>query len=330
MNGQQPTFVGFANFAGVYPAFLTPVFRCGDSLLIQAIDNWQMMDWAPLARIDTQRLLRTETSVVTPRHEGEALFAFAFSPSDTLCGSRTALGSQLRARLQSLSLSPFLLEEVASFLGDTKLETVARRKAGQAIGHLNKQIGQNWNRMSPEWKGPKGPTKTRKELLAEQIASAVGAGREVAVETVDFSDPNRPKTCLEVDFPIIPINQIAAIEGNSSKPIYQMSKWWARRRSSVFRSMLLAAAMKAPEDESRAAKAVWDVYYANHQKRGSLRHLKVAEPFMGGGTTIVEGSRLGDADVRLRSKPGRLVCGQKRNGAGRHSGSKASPGGHRS
>lgn len=135
--------------------------------------------------------------------------------------------------------------------------------------------------------------KSKKELLTEQIAAAVGAGREVAVETVDFSDPNRPKTCLEVDFPIIPINQIATIEGNAGKPIYQMSKWWARRRSSVFRSMLLAAAMKAPEDESKAAKAVWEVYYANHQKRGTLRHLKVADPFMGGGTTIVEGSRLG-------------------------------------
>jgi putative DNA methylase len=135
--------------------------------------------------------------------------------------------------------------------------------------------------------------KSKKELLTEQIAAAVGAGREVAVETVDFSDPNRPKTCLEVDFPIIPINQIAIIEGNAGKPIYQMSKWWARRRSSVFRSMLLAAAMKAPEDESKAAKAVWDVYYANHQERGTLRHLKVADPFMGGGTTIVEGSRLG-------------------------------------
>ena len=135
--------------------------------------------------------------------------------------------------------------------------------------------------------------KSKKELLTEQIAAAVKAGREVAVETVDFSDPNRPKTCLEVDFPIIPINQIAIIEGNAGKPIYQMSKWWARRRSSVFRSMLLAAAMKAPDDESKAAKIVWDVYYANHQNRGTLRQLKVADPFMGGGTTIVEGSRLG-------------------------------------
>jgi adenine-specific DNA methylase len=129
--------------------------------------------------------------------------------------------------------------------------------------------------------------------IAEEIARAVGAGRPVAVETVDFGDPNRPKTCLEVDFPILPINQIAAIEGNAGKPIYQMSKWWARRRSSVFRSMLLAAAMKAPDDPMQAAKAVWDVYYANHQKKGALKHLKVADIFMGGGTTIVEGSRLG-------------------------------------
>src|SRR5216684_1916155 len=139
----------------------------------------------------------------------------------------------------------------------------------------------------------KTKVKSKKELLTEQIAAAVGAGREIALETVDFSDPNRPKTCLEVDFPIIPVNQVAAIEGNASKPIYQMSKWWARRRSSVFRSMLIAATMKAPEDESKVAKSVWDVYYANHQKRGSLSHLKVADPFMGGGTTIVEGSRLG-------------------------------------
>lgn len=135
--------------------------------------------------------------------------------------------------------------------------------------------------------------KSKKERIAAEVARAVGAGRSVAVETVDFNDPNRPKTCLEVDFPILPINQIAQIEGNAGKPIYQMSKWWARRRSSVFRSLLLAAAMKAPEDPAHAAKAVWDVYYANHQKKGALKHLKVADIFMGGGTTLVEGSRLG-------------------------------------
>ncbi len=134
---------------------------------------------------------------------------------------------------------------------------------------------------------------TKKELLAQEIAKAIGAGKPVAMETVDFNDPNRPKTCLEVDFPILPVNQVAIIEGNASKPIYQMSKWWARRRSSVFRSMLIAAATKAPEDKSHAAKLVWDNYYANHQKKGAFEHLKVADIFMGGGTTLVEGSRLG-------------------------------------
>ena len=134
---------------------------------------------------------------------------------------------------------------------------------------------------------------TKKEQLAMEVAKAVGAGKAVAMETVDFNDPNRPKTCLEVDFPILPVNQVAIIEGNAGKPIYQMSKWWARRRSSVFRSMLIAAATKAPEDKSHAAKLVWDNYYANHQKKGAFNHLKVADIFMGGGTTLVEGSRLG-------------------------------------
>ncbi len=134
---------------------------------------------------------------------------------------------------------------------------------------------------------------SKKEQLAQEVAKAVGAGRAVAMETVDFNDPNRPKTCLEVDFPILPVNQVAIIEGNAGKPIYQMSKWWARRRSSVFRSMLIAAATKAPDDPSHAAKLVWDNYYANHQKKGAFKHLKVADIFMGGGTTLVEGSRLG-------------------------------------
>ena len=57
--------------------------------------------------------------------------------------------------------------------------------------------------------------------------------------------------------------------------------------------MLIAAATKAPDDPSHAAKLVWDNYYANHQKKGAFKHLKVADIFMGGGTTLVEGSRLG-------------------------------------
>lgn len=72
------------------------------------------------------------------------------------------------------------------------------------------------------------------ETLNKEISGLVGAGRSETLETVDFSDPNRPKTCLEIDFPILPVNKVAVIEGNAGKPIYQMSKWWARRHSRIF------------------------------------------------------------------------------------------------
>ncbi|MFM2219012.1 MAG: hypothetical protein RL240_3330, partial [Planctomycetota bacterium] len=138
--------------------------------------------------------------------------------------------------------------------------------------------------------------KSKAEELHEAVAEAVGAGRELHLESVDFSDPNRPKTCLEVDFPILHINQIGSLEatsGAAKKPIYQMSKWWARRQSSIFRAILIAAATRAPEDHGEAAKIVWDAYYGNHQKNEAFRKLKVADIFMGGGTTVVEGARLG-------------------------------------
>ena len=136
-------------------------------------------------------------------------------------------------------------------------------------------------------------------------------GKALKVKVPDFSDPNRSKTCLEVDFPLVPINALSALEGNAGKPIYQMSKWWARRRSCVFRALLLAAAIEAPTkrhpdgepmigpdgkpiiDDDIADQVVWDAYYANHQMAGNFKELKVLDPFMGGGTTLVEGSRLG-------------------------------------
>jgi hypothetical protein len=118
-------------------------------------------------------------------------------------------------------------------------------------------------------------------------------GKAVRLPVPDFSDPERKPSCLEVDFPIVQINALSDLEGNAGKPIYQMSKWFARRRSSVFRAMLIAAATEAPDDPAEAAKFVWEHYYCNHQKAGSFKKLRVLDCFMGGGVTLVEGSRLG-------------------------------------
>jgi hypothetical protein len=165
--------------------------------------------------------------------------------------------------------------------------------------------------LDPQTSLPLGEAKNDSAKKADADVGPPNIGKAVRVPVPDFSNPKRPKSCLEVDFPIVPVNALSQLEGNAGKPIYQMSKWWARRRSSVFRAMLIAAAMQGPirknadgspaldadgvplADETEAAKAVWDVYYANHQKAGSFQNLKVLDCFMGGGTTLVEASRLG-------------------------------------
>ena len=145
------------------------------------------------------------------------------------------------------------------------------------------------------------------KAIIEKQAGPLNLGKAVKVTVPDFSNPKRPKTCLEVDFPIVPINALSRLEGNAGKPIYQMSKWWARRRSSVFRAMLLAAAMEAPikkhedgtpvldadgipvPDETEAAKAVWDVYYANHQKAENFKILKCSTASWAGAPRSLKG-----------------------------------------
>lgn len=139
----------------------------------------------------------------------------------------------------------------------------------------------------------KKTSKPKAEQVLDAISELVEAGSVQRLEGLDFSDPNRPKSCLEVDFPILPINEVAVIEGNADKPIYQVSKYWARRSSSTFRAMLIAAASKAPSAERQASATVWKSFYGNHQGNPDFTKLKVADIFMGGGTTLVEAARLG-------------------------------------
>ncbi|NPV69261.1 MAG: DUF1156 domain-containing protein [Firmicutes bacterium] len=139
--------------------------------------------------------------------------------------------------------------------------------------------------------------------LGDEDPIAPNLGKAIRLPVPDFGNPERKPTCLELDFPIAQINAVSQLEGNAGKPIYQMSKWWARRRSSVFRAMLIGAATQAPDDPGEAAKRIWDHYYCNHQKAGSFKNLRVLDCFMGGGTTLVEGSRLGMQMVGVDLNP---------------------------
>jgi len=144
---------------------------------------------------------------------------------------------------------------------------------------------------------PKKTIRTSTKVLKESNILPEKLGKAIRVAVPDFSDPNRNLTCLEEDFPIAQINSLAIPEATSPgvrrRPEYNSLKWFARRGQSIFRSMLIAAATEAPKEKEEAAKAIWDHFYCNHQKANNFRGISVLDPFMGGGTTLIEGSRLG-------------------------------------
>lgn len=94
------------------------------------------------------------------------------------------------------------------------------------------------------------------------------------------------KKAIEEGFPIVEINRLAKPERNAFKPIYQMHKWFARRASCVFRAILLGAIKPAGTD-------IMEEFYKDHSDDPDTKGVHILDPFMGGGTTIVEALRLG-------------------------------------
>jgi hypothetical protein len=95
-----------------------------------------------------------------------------------------------------------------------------------------------------------------------------------------------PKRAIEESFPIVEINRLAVPERNSFKPIYMMHKWFARRASCVFRGILLGALKPAGTD-------IMAEFYKDHRADPDTQGKVIIDPFMGGGTTVVEALRLG-------------------------------------
>lgn len=104
------------------------------------------------------------------------------------------------------------------------------------------------------------------------------------------------KRAIEEDFPIVEINRLAVPERNSFKPIYQMHKWFARRASCVFRAILLGALKPAGTN-------IMDEFYKDHSHDPDTNGKVVLDPFMGGGTTVVEALRLGCKVIGIDLNP---------------------------
>jgi putative DNA methylase len=129
---------------------------------------------------------------------------------------------------------------------------------------------------------------------------------EQLIATQNMTDPAhrqaRNPRAIEVGFPIVEINRLAQPERNSFKPIYQMHKWFARRASCVFRAILLGA-LKPAQKADGTPTELMEEFYRNHSEDPDTAGKVVLDPFMGGGTTVVEALRLGCRVVGIDLNP---------------------------
>lgn len=94
------------------------------------------------------------------------------------------------------------------------------------------------------------------------------------------------------ELPLLSIAEFAARESRRPRPIYTAHKWFARRLGCVFRSLLVAAGLE-PDDD------FWEAYYGQADLTGKT----VLDPFVGGGTSVVEASRLGASCIGVDIDP---------------------------
>jgi putative DNA methylase len=85
--------------------------------------------------------------------------------------------------------------------------------------------------------------------------------------------------------PVVDLAKIGLREGQSSLPIYRVHRWFARRLGSQFRALLTAAALPA----TASTNDFWELFEGTPDLSGKI----ILDPFAGGGTSLVEGARVG-------------------------------------
>ncbi|WP_276281877.1 DUF1156 domain-containing protein [Halorussus caseinilyticus] len=144
----------------------------------------------------------------------------------------------------------------------------------------------------------------------------------------------RTQLPIEKGFPIERVNEIAAKESRAKqyyRPIYTMHKWWARRPGCLFRAISLYSLLdeemdaedfevyepgrnqtlggagsrredlkrKIADVDMEDPESLWEFY----PKDVRVKDKKILDPFMGGGTSLVEASRFGAETVGVDLNP---------------------------
>ncbi len=166
----------------------------------------------------------------------------------------------------------------------------------------------------------------------------------------EHSDESEGRSELPIErgFPIERVNEIAEKESRAKqyyRPIYTMHKWWARRPGCLFRAITLYSLLDgnttlddvevyepgenqtlgsnglSKEDLVEAINDVsmddpeplWEFY----PKDIRIKNKKILDPFMGGGTSLVEASRFGVETVGVDLNPVAWFVTKKQLDAGR-------------
>jgi putative DNA methylase len=95
---------------------------------------------------------------------------------------------------------------------------------------------------------------------------------------------------IETWFPFAEVSRLVQADRRSRDPIYGVHKWFARRPPTLVRALLLASHLAADTDPCE--------FWAMQGSEGDWLHGAVVyDPFMGGGTSLVESARMGAAVV---------------------------------
>lgn len=112
------------------------------------------------------------------------------------------------------------------------------------------------------------------------------------------SQPDNESRLIESWFPYVQISHLVAADRRRKDPVYGVHKWFARRPPTLVRALLLASHLTDGaiadevdvEDRDNPRVAFWN----KHSSAGPwLADARAYDPFMGGGTSLVESARMG-------------------------------------
>lgn len=125
---------------------------------------------------------------------------------------------------------------------------------------------------------------------------------------VSRASQNETARLVEAWFPYVEVSRLVAADRRSKDPVYGVHKWFARRPPTLVRALLLASHMVA----GTPPQSFWE----RHATPGRwLADAIVYDPFMGGGTSLVESARMGASVVGRDVDPIAVsVVGSELNG----------------